>query len=148
VCCQGSVYTYNEAGQTSRFKTATGEQIEPQDIIVFVELTTENEGDFIYALHGVSQAEETKIYIVERQTDDAAKKIRAIDEVGRPDSLYLAIFKDGQIVKTTPASLYPKIGSRTFDTRYYKKDGKWYSERHIGNKVTKIYYKDGSTPPS
>lgn len=138
---QGSVYTYSENGQTARFKTATGEQMQPQDITVFATLTPEQEQDILLAYRSKHPTQKTKVYVVERQPDDSPKIIRRVDQVVKPDALYLAIFRDGAMAENVPASLYPQIGANVFDTRHFQQGDVWMTERHLGNKVTDITYK-------
>lgn len=136
----GSVYAYDEDGKTTRFKTATGEQHVRQDVTVFVDLDIEGEQDFLDAYRMKNLAHPTKVYILERLEDDSAVKVRDVDQVKDPGNLYLSIVQDGQIVKNVKASLDPFVGANVFDTRHYQEDGKWMTERHLGNKVTEIKY--------
>lgn len=136
---QGSIYTYDEEGKTTRYKSATKEQYSKQDITVFVDLSSDEEQRFLHAYQptpGVSQNE--KVYVLERQDDDTPKIIRDRKKVQNPDKLYLGIVKKGQVVFTKKASLAPHIGYNVFDTRRLEKDGEWFTERHIGNKVVEI----------
>lgn len=142
---QGSVYEYDKTGHSSRFKTSTGEQMDPQDITVFVDLSLDQQQDVLSAYRTRDLTQKTKVYVVERQEDDSAKIIRNKEELKNPSDLYLAIFKDGVMAENMPASLFPKIGSNVFDTRHFKDGRQWMTERHLGNKVTKINYKDGSS---
>jgi len=134
---QGSVYSYDGEGKTSRFKTAIGEQLEHQDITVFTPLTLEQEQDYLAAtqLDGLSEVE-----VVERQPDDTGKVIDDLSEVQFPDRLYLTIVQNGKIVQNVPATLQPEVGANVFDMRHFEEDSKTMSERHLGNKVTEILY--------
>ncbi|HVA10750.1 MAG TPA: hypothetical protein VNG32_01110 [Candidatus Dormibacteraeota bacterium] len=136
---QGSVYKYDDEGKTTRFKTATGEQKERQDITVFVPLTLEEEQDYLEAYQGDFVSTQ-KIYVVERQPDDSARIVRDIGQVTNPDEIYLAITEDGQIVKNNKASVAPVVGANVFDTRQFRQDGQTFTERHLGNKVAEIAY--------
>ncbi|MGC1176879.1 MAG: hypothetical protein WA843_02315, partial [Candidatus Saccharimonadales bacterium] len=129
------------------FKTATGEQMESQDITVFANPTFEQEQDILTAYRTKNPVRKTKVYVVERQPDDSSKIIRKASEVQRPEGLYLAIFRDGVMAENMPASLFPQVGANVFDTRHYQQDGTWMTERHLGNKVTKINYKDTDSIP-
>lgn len=64
---KGSVYTYNQEGQTTRHKTATGEKLESQDITVFVDLNDAENQAFLDVIHSENPDKKKKIYIVERQ---------------------------------------------------------------------------------
>lgn len=145
---QGSVYTYNETGQTTHYKTVTGEQMVPQDITVFAYLDIQQNQDFLAAYRTNDQLQKTKVYVVERQPDDRPKIIRKIDEVQYPEGLHLAIFKDGVMDENVPATLFPRVGANVFDTRHFQQDGTWKTERHLGNKVTKINYRDFRSTPT
>lgn len=138
---QGSVYTYDAEGRTTRFKTASGEQNDTQDITVFVDLTLEQEQDVLESYRAKNLTQKTKVYVVERQEDGQPKIIRTIGDVQRPDELFLAIYRDSKMTQSKQASLFPEVGCNVFDTRRYVEDGVTMSERHLGNKVTKINYK-------
>jgi hypothetical protein len=145
---QGSVYTYSETGQTTRYKTATGEKMTPRDITVFVSLDIQQEQDVLAAYRTSDQLQKTKVYVVERQPNDRPKIIRKTDEVQYPEGLYLATFKDGVMAENIPATLFPQVGFNVFDTRHFQQDGTWKTERHLGNKVTKINYKESGLTPT
>lgn len=141
---KGSVYTYDEEGKTTRFKTATGEQNEQQDITVFSDLSPEDEDAYLraYQMPEDTPERQAKIYVVERQPDDTGQIIRDISDVTSPDNIYLSIIKKGQIVKSNKAQLQPFVGGNVFDTRQYEENGHPMTERHIGNKVMEIMYDD------
>lgn len=139
---KGSIYDYNEGGQTTRYKTATGEKMATQDLTVFAPLSLQQEQDLLVAYRTKNPTQETKVYVVERQPDDTATIVRSVDQVRNPGMLYLAISRDGKIAENVPATLFPKVGFNVFDTRHFKQDGTWMTERHLGNKVTKINYKE------
>jgi hypothetical protein len=136
---QGSVYRYDDEGKTTRYKTASGEKKERQDITVFVPLTLEEEQDYLEAYNPALQGKK-KVYVLERQPDDSAKIVRDVAQVTNPESVYLGIVENGQIVKTNHASLEPIVGSSVFDTKQFKQAGQTFTERHLGNKVTEIAY--------
>jgi activator of 2-hydroxyglutaryl-CoA dehydratase len=48
---QGSIYTYDETDRTTRFKTATGEQHETQDVTVFAGNSLDEQQDFLTVLY-------------------------------------------------------------------------------------------------
>lgn len=139
---QGSVYEYDQEGKTSRFKTVAGEQHERQDITVFSPLTLEEEQDYLLAYRSDNSDRDTKVkvYVVERQPDDTAKIVRDVAEVQDPNNIYLAIVKNGQIIKNNRAVLQPTVGYNVFDTRQFQKNGQTMTERHLGNKVTEMIY--------
>jgi hypothetical protein len=137
----GSVYSYGEDGRTSRFKTETGEQMETQDITVFAHLTLDQQQDVLEAYRAKNPLEKTKVYVVERQEDGLPKIVRATGDISHPTELFLAIYRNRQMAENVPVSLIPKVGANVFDTRHYLKDGVWMTERHLGNKVTKVNYR-------
>lgn len=138
---RGSVYSYDETGRTSRFKKATNEQYEPQDLTVFLDLDDEDYKFFRAALEGQNPDLKKKIYIVERKKDDKPEVRESLNEVQDSQRLYLAVVdKNGSIIKLVKASLKSEIGKTVFDTRSYEKDGKNFRERHFGHKITKIDY--------
>jgi len=136
---RGSVYTYDNEGKTTRFKTATSEQHARQDIMVFVNLNVQEEQDYVDAYRNSTG----KVYVVEKMTDNSPKIIRDVSEVSDKNNLYLAIMVDGKITKLKKASNKPVEGYNTFDARWYQdKKGQTMADRHLGNKVKKINYKD------
>lgn len=133
----GSVYKYDSEGRTSRFKTATGEQHETQDITVFANISPETQMKLLGAIHEVG---DDKVYVLERQENGEGRIIRKREEVKDPQKLYLGIVSGGKILTNGPAVLEPRIGYTVFDTRQFQKDGQRFTERHLGNKVATIEY--------
>ena len=128
---KGSVYTVLPDGRTQRFKTATGEKNEPNDLIVFVKFkNVQQEQDFLSAQN---RQDGKKLYVV-----DSAGNIYNTNEQVRGKDVKLAIVKDGKVIETVETSLEPKIGYNTFDQRRYEEKGEKYRSTHLGNKVTKI----------
>lgn len=137
---KGSVYTYDDEGKTTRFKTVTGEQLERQDITVFSELNPDFERQFMDAIHTESP-DSSRAYVLERQPDDTGVIIRNRNQITDPDQLFLGIVKNGEIIGTSQATLEPKIGSNVFDYRHFTDEsGIERGERHLGNKVVEILY--------
>jgi len=136
---QGSIYSYDAEGKTRRFKTATGEQFERQDLTVFVNLSLDEEQDYLQAYRGEGESK-AKVYVVKRQADDSPKILRDVSQVNNPDRIYLAIVKDNKITQLKKASLRPVKEWNSFDTRQFKQDGQTMTERHLGNKVIDIEY--------
>jgi hypothetical protein len=131
---KGSVYTVLPNGKTQRFKTATGEQNEPNDLIVFVKFKdAQQEQDFLSAQN---RQDGKKLYVV-----DSAGNVYDTNEQVKGKDVKLAIIKDGKVIETVETSLEPKIGYNTFDQRRYEEKGEKYRSTHLGNKVTKINYK-------
>lgn len=138
---KGSVYTYLPDGRTQRFKTATNEQNEPQDLTVFVKFKdAEQEQDF---LEGIQRSERfgTKVYLIDQQ----GNKYDTNEQAAGKD-VRLVLVKDGKVIDTVETSLTPQIGYNTFDQRRFKKDGENYREAHLGNKVTEINPASETTP--
>lgn len=130
---KGSVYTVLPDGRTQRFKTATKEQNEPQDLTVFVKFKdAAQEQDF---LEGVQRSETsgTKVYVIDKQGNKYDTNAQAAGKDVR-----LALVKDGKVIDTAETSTTPKIGYNTFDQRRFEKDGEKYRQAHLGNKVVKI----------
>lgn len=141
---RGSVYTYDENGHTTRFKTVTGEEYPKQDITVFVDAGVRDVGAVAASYLLRSSTEGTKIQVAEQQPDGQTKIVIDIKDVQYPDNIVLATFKDGQILKSKPASLSPAVGKYVFDTRHFDDNGTLKTERHLGHKVTSIRYKEQS----
>lgn len=140
---KGSVYTYDQDGKTTRFKTATGEAQARQDMTVFVDLTPDEDQEFLHAYHHVREEDkDSKVYVLERQPDDTPKILRDISEAQNPDRIYLGIIKNGVVTSSKKASVKPVIGYQVFDTRQFRKNGQTITERHLGNKVVDIQYEN------
>jgi len=138
---QGSIYTYDAEGKTTRFKTATGEQHERQDMTVFVNLSVDEEQDFLHAYRVEGESNrKAGVYVVEQKADDSAKILGDVSQVTNPDKIYLAIVKDNKITQLKKASLRPTNGWNSFDTRQFEKNGEALLEVHLGNKVVEIEY--------
>jgi len=138
---RGSRYAYDSEGKTTRFKTATGEQHERQDITVFANLNPDEEQEFLKSNHHPDTEKQVdKIYVLERQPDGTPKILRDIAEVSDQSSVFLGILKGDQWGLIKPASIKPVMGYNAFDMRSYQEDGKTMTERHLGNKVASIEY--------
>lgn len=140
---KGSVYTYDKDGKTTRYKTASQEPQDRQDITVFVNLSLDEEQEVLRAYRHVDDAHKnSKVYVLEKQRDGKPKVIREIGEITDPQSIYLAVLTDGNYSLLKKASTIPTIGQDVFDSRQFKENGQWFTERHFGNKVTEIEYAD------
>ena len=137
----GSIYTYDDEGHTTRFKTATGEEQPRQDLTVFVDVTPKDAGAVAAAYLFRSSTKSTRIEVVETQPDDSTRIVTQIDDITDPSRLMLATFKGDIISRTKPASLMPRIGAYVYDSRRFEENGVTRTERHLGHKVTDIQRK-------
>jgi len=133
---KGSVYTYDDEGKTARFKTVENKKYERQDITVFVDLTPEEEKEFLKDM----DIENVKVYIVEELPNGTPNIIRDISEIHNPEKIYIASldYNQKRWVRQKKALLRPALGYAPFDTRTFEKDGGFYTERHLGNKIVEI----------
>jgi hypothetical protein len=138
----GSVYTYDDEGHTTRFKAATGTEQPKQDLTVFVEVGPRDVGAIAAAYLLRSSTQSTKIEIVEMQTDGQPTVVRSVSEVTLPDQLHVATFRGERLMKSRPASLFPRVGLYVFDSRRVEDNGVTRTECHLGHKVTTIKHKD------
>ncbi len=138
----GSIYTYDDKGHTTRFKTKTGIEQPKQDITVFVDVGINDARTVAAAYLLRSSTEKTRIELVEQQPDGSTKVITDIQEVTNPDQLRVVTFRGERVVKSKPASLFPKLGTYVFDSRRFEENGVTKTERHLGHKVSSIEYKD------
>lgn len=140
----GSVYVYDKDGKTTRFKTATGEQMDRQDITVFSTMTPDEEQLVLNSYrHLKPEYKKYKVYVGEKSDDD--KKVSIIskrEEIKNLNKLCLYIWdtEAKNITWFKDASLEPKIGWNVFDIRHFDENGVTYAERHFGNKVVGINY--------
>ena len=152
---QGSIYTYDASGRTTRYKTATHEQMVPQDVTVFANLSLQQEQEFLEAHRGtvLRDGKRVKVYVAEKQPDGTGRIIEHLDDIDYPDKLALVgidgksngRFGADNVVMAVGATLDPTLGMNTFDTRSYRDgEGTFMRERHLGNKVTEIEHIDRS----
>src|SRR3989338_8964874 len=112
-----------------------------QDITVFVNLSVDEEQDFLHAYRVEGESNrKAGVYVVEQKADDSAKILGDVSQVTNPDKIYLAIVKDNKITQLKKASLRPTNGWNSFDTRQFEKNGEALLEVHLGNKVVEIEY--------
>lgn len=157
----GSVYKYMPDGRTQRFKTVTGEQLEPQDTITFIppwdivreEATKiypqifdhiENQAQYEQLLLKYAQTEGHTIRVV----DENGKEITSSQGVNQENNVFLSFVDKNDTGQNfnLPVSGKPQIGYMTYDTRkYVGEDGKTYREKHIGNSVTEIITEQNPT---
>lgn len=157
---QGSVYEYDETGRTTRFKTATGEQHETQDVAVFADMSLDEQQDFLAVLYGDESkprpdGKKLSVRLGEKLPDGRGKVINSRDDIGNPNALAIAILngrnQDGTFTKDNVeqarrVTLQPAVGLNAFDTRKFKDvDGQWKRELHLGNRVNEIKYADSDT---
>jgi hypothetical protein len=132
---KGSIYTYGADGKTTRFKTAENKEYKKQDLTVFVELSEKENTEVLIGIN------DYKVYVVESQADRSVKKIRDNEDITSPDNIFLGVYKEnGELLFSKKVSQHPINGYCPFDTRQFKKGGKIFTERHLGNKVVEIKY--------
>lgn len=158
---RGSVYTFLDDGRVSRFKTKTNEQMEPQDIIVFVpdfDFLKDMMKPEILSKLGASDEEVSEtilqyvhsplkdrhVYII----DENGKFVKNQEDLYKAKKAFIALLheQDGKVSTYAglPVSRRPRIGFSTFDMSFYKNDkGEERIRRHLGNSVTKIKLKSG-----
>ena len=143
---KGSVYTYGNDGKTTRFKTATGEQNAPQDLTVFIQFRDSNqEQDFLKAYR------QPELGFTVQVVDINGNIYRTNESIIGKDVRLAIIDNKDNIVESVGISQTPIIGYSVFDRRSFKDDnGENIAERHIGNQIVKINYKNQQqpTPPA
>ncbi len=151
---KGSTYTYLPDGRTKRFKKATGEEFDPQDICVFVPPWGEikDEALRLYPqLRGVENEAQFDQVILShihedgfttRITDRGGNVISRTDELEAADEAFMYLIDKNNPGNSfaIPVSKEPLIGYSTYDSRSYEENGQHKSERHFGNKVVDIQY--------
>lgn len=136
---RGSIYTYDNEGKVTRYKTIK-EELQPRmDITVFANLTPDEQQKLVDASQLISRVQ--KVYVLERQENDIPKIIRDVKEIKDKNRLYIGIVEDNRVTFNKPAILTPKKGLTVFETRSYQDHGEWFTERHIGHEVTDIRYR-------
>jgi hypothetical protein len=158
---RGSVYTFLDDGRVSRFKTKTNEQMDPQDIIVFIpdfDFLKEILDSDILSKIGRDEEEVSETILAYIHGQQGDKHVYIVNEKGefvknqedlqKAQKLALVLLdqKDGEIHRyaAMPVSRRPRIGFSTFDMSFYKNDkGEERVRRHLGNTVTKIKLRSG-----
>jgi hypothetical protein len=136
---KGSVYTYDDQGRTSRYKTEENKQYEKQDVTVFLNLNDEESRLILDAIHAENPDLKRKAYVLEKLEGGKPKIIRKFSDVSDPRNLYLAIYdKQGKNEWIKKASLRPALGYTVFDTRHSESGDEGKTERHLGHKVIEI----------
>jgi len=131
----GSIYTMYPNGRVDRYKTATKEKQETNDLIVFVKFKSpEQEQDF---LHGVQrrQTSGTKVYVIDEKGNKYSK---GSDIKGKDVKLVLVETKTNKVIDMVETKQEPTIGYNTYDESRYVENGEAMRRMHIGNEVTKI----------
>ena len=153
VTAKGSIYKYLPDGRTQRIKVATGETMEPQDVLVFIPPwdLIKSEAQRIYpkifgGIENELQYEEELLHFAQdpnktmRVVDLEGNELRTNAEVAAHEKIFIA-FVDKQFPENSfylPVTATPKIGYSTFDTRKYGEGEDMRIERHMGNKVVEI----------
>ena len=131
---KGSIYTVLPDGRTQRFKTVTGEQNEPNDLIVFVKFKDDTQEQRF--LSGVQDNKSgTKVYVIDEKGNKYSKNA---DIRGKDVRFALVDEKTNNVLETVETKQEPTIEYNVYDERRFTKDNEQYREKHIGNKVTKI----------
>ena len=153
----GSIYTYLPDGRTKRFKTATNESMEAQDICVFIppfeKIAKDAKRlmpDIFEKIQTQSQFEQLLLGHIHYKgytvlvVDGDRNEINSHDEFKKAQNVFLAFIdtKNPKNSFTLPVSKDPVVGYNTFDTRFFNDaSGVPKREVHIGNKVIEIKYK-------
>ncbi len=138
VTSRRSVYTYDETGRTTRFKTANGELQPTQDLTVFVDIGASDFRDVLKGFMTINPRSNSVVQIIEQGDDGQTRVIESIDDVLQPDKLALALTRDGEIITSKSVSLFPAVGKYVYDSRTFDENGVKRTERHLGHKVTSI----------
>jgi hypothetical protein len=160
ITSMGSQYSYLPDGRSQRHKKVTGENSEPQNILLFIpsleslradpktsdlSILKHNHDSFVHDLvqyYGrdndkeINTIDENGVYV------EVDEKIR--DEVrNHKRKLFLSFQTNGKPDFVLEVGVDPVLGSHTYDTRTFVNptDGIKYTERHIGNQVTNIILK-------
>ncbi|MBA3733555.1 hypothetical protein H0W91_04270 [Patescibacteria group bacterium] len=155
---KGSIYKYLPDGRTQRFKKATNEKLDIQDICVFIppwdEISIEAKKRFPKILGGVEDYNDIMFQQILldyqnldgftiRVMDSKTNEITTSSQLAEAGEVYMYLIDKNNPDRTfyLPVSKEPKVGYNTFDTRKYIDDkGITTRERHIGNKVVNIKY--------
>jgi len=161
---RGSVYTFLPDGTTQRYQTAEDREHLPQDAIVFIPdfetvkrvaptdfdvggILGENELQYEQILLRYSQLSGHRIYIMAVDTEENRRlntNKEIADAVKDGMRIFLFFFTGSKLDFILPVSAFPKLGYYTFDTRRFKdpETGSMMRERHIGNKIVEIKYRE------
>ncbi|HPP18466.1 MAG TPA: hypothetical protein PLT51_00600, partial [Candidatus Dojkabacteria bacterium] len=131
----GSKYTLYPDGKIDRYKTATKEKQETNDLIVFVKFNSSEQMQRF--LEGVQEREKsgTKVYVIDNKGNKYSK---GLDIKGKDVKLALVDTKTNKVIETVETKQEPTIGYNTYDESRYSEKGEQMRRQHLGNKVTKI----------
>ena len=158
ITSKGSEYFYLPDGRTQRFKAITNELNDPQDLLVFIPpfdlikdhvlklypsifTGIENEVQFNQLLLKYAQFQDKIV----RPVDMQGIEIKTNSEARQAGRVFLDFIdkKNPQDSFFLPVSTEPKLGYYSFDTRkFLNQQGETMRERHKGNKVTQINFKE------
>lgn len=151
----GSIYKYLSDGRTQRYKTAEKKTYEPQNALVYVppydwvqknapekirDMFGDNELIYESIILSYVQGKEKKSYIINSKGEKLETNEQFLQTEG---PLFLALGDRNKIDLCIPVSMTPKLGHCTYDTTKYRDGEQYFREKHFGNKVVKITYKDG-----
>lgn len=151
ITAKGSIYQYLDNGKTQRWKKATNTLCEPQDVLVYIPnhewvlrsapesmKHTFGNDKFEYAqmLRDYIHMDEHTIRIVDSQ----GRPIRSNSEAKRVQP-YAALIRGNKTTHAIPVTPNPVIGFNPFDFRYFKEGNVTHKEKHLGNPVVEIIYK-------
>jgi hypothetical protein len=122
-------------GRVDRYKTATKEKQETNDLIVFVKFKDSEQMQRFLA--GVQEREKsnTKVYVIDNKGNKYSK---GSDIKGKDVRLALVETKTNKVLETVETKQEPTIGYNTYDESRYAEKGEQMRRQHLGNKVTKI----------
>ncbi|MEI8337976.1 MAG: hypothetical protein WCF92_02405 [bacterium] len=156
ITARGSVYKYLPDGRTQRYKKATEELSDPQDLLVFIppweKISTQVKATYPEIFKDINDEDDYNQFLLKyihqegltiRPTDNQGKELKTNVDVEKAEAAFLAFIdkKDLKKLFYLPVSKEPKLDYSTYDTtKFVGEDGETYRQKHIGNKVTEIKY--------
>jgi len=153
---QGSTYRYLPDGRSQRFKNVTDTLKKPMDLIVFLpphDWIQNNSPKHLQGKFGENEREFERLLLQtiweekgmeERICNEKGNVMLTNQDLYRTDShIFFFFVKDEKANLMFPVSKIPRIGFYSYDFRVERFGDQLGSERHIGNKVVHIKYKDG-----
>lgn len=153
---QGSIYLSLPDGRTQRFKKATDELHEPQDVLVFIPpyklIGATVVGHYPEIFKGVTNEDQFMQVLLKhvhssgytsRIVSNKGIELKKNQDVSNAERVFLHFISRSNPNDNflLPVSKEPKLGYSTYDTRVYLDErGKNVRDRHLGNKIVDIKY--------
>ncbi|MGZ6004749.1 MAG: hypothetical protein ACXWLH_01215 [Candidatus Saccharimonadales bacterium] len=136
ITSKGSVYTLGDDNRYSRYKTVTGEQDDPTNLTVFMDMPKPYSPYYELKFLDASQNRGWILVVQLDQNGEWDGPVSQQSDIKDPNNLAVVVANRDthQIEAQVDATLFPEIGKKVFE--YSEQDGMKYT--HVGHNVTNI----------